>query len=227
MEKRGMMIGAYHTGSYGWTLTEWTLSPAEQKTTFVDKPGGQGSWDLSTALTDGLPVYNDRTLTARFELSEGDRPQRENVIRAMVNQLDGMRLHIYLPDDAEHYVIGRVHVAREYNDMAHAAVTVTAVCEPWKYSQQEYMEMEMVDTDTLQSMTLTNPGRLPVVPKIQIKKGPATNVSITLVYGTNTWELGEGTYQIPDILLYSGNNTLQYKGQGMLQIEYNEGAVLE
>ncbi len=134
MIKRRFIFGEYPTADYGWTLTGWRLSSPEVKTNYVNKPGGDGSWDLSTALTDGIPKYSDRTLTATFELSEGDREYREIIIRDMVNTLHGQRVHITTPDDDGYHLVGRVFVAREYSDLAHAAVTVTAVCEPWKYA---------------------------------------------------------------------------------------------
>ena len=111
MEKRKITFGDYNTAVHGWTLTGWTLSPAEEKTNFVDKVGGDGSWDLSTALTDGIPRYRDRQLTATFECSEGTRTEREAKIKEMVNRLDGMREDIKLPDDIDHHINGKLHVA--------------------------------------------------------------------------------------------------------------------
>ena len=55
----------------------------------------------------------------------------------MVNKLHGQRVKIWLPDDANHYLVGRLSVVMEYNDMAHAAVNVSAACEPWKYDNEE------------------------------------------------------------------------------------------
>lgn len=137
MEKRRIIFGDYNTAENGWTLTGWKLSDAEQKTNYVDKSSGDGSWDLSTAMTDGIARYKNRTLTATFECSEGDRLSREDKINYMINHLTGQRMNVILPDDGLHYVNGRLHVARDYNDLAHAKVTVTANCEPWRYANEE------------------------------------------------------------------------------------------
>lgn len=137
MEKRKIVFGTYDTAAKGWTLTGWKLSDAVQKTHFIDKPGGDGSWNFSTILTQGIPRYSNRQLAAFFECSEGDRLSREALIREMVNTLDGMEVDIYLPDDPYHHARGLLHVAREYNDMAHARVSVTATCEPWKHANEE------------------------------------------------------------------------------------------
>lgn len=220
MVKRTIVFGGYNTAANGWTLAGWQLSPAEQKTNFVERNGGDGSWDLSTALTDGQPRYYDRTLTVTLEHSGGDRLNREAIIRQMVNQLDGQRLTIELPDDPFHYITGRLHVAREYNDPAHAAVTVTAVCSPWKYSNLE-TTVTLTAATAKKTAQLVNNGRLAVVPTLTV-----TGSSVLVEFGNLSKALGAGTHQLPDLLLTSGTHTLTYSGTGTLAIKYRE-AVLE
>ena len=222
MQKRYIVIGSYNTAEHGWTLTGWKLSPAEQKTYFVDRVGGDGSWDMSTALTDGQPRYNDRTLTVTLEHSGGNRLSRETIIRDMVNRLDGMREDIELPDDPLHYITGRLHVSREYNDPAHAAVTVTAVCSPWKYSSTE-KGLFLTAATTEKTAQLVNEGRLAVVPSVVVS---GTNASVRLTYGSISRALSAGTYKLPDLLLTPGTNPVKYSGTGTVNIKYRE-AVLE
>lgn len=220
MQKRKILIGDYDTAVHGWTLAGWTLSGAEQKTNYLEKPNGDGSWDLSTALTDGIPKYRDRSLTITLECSEGTRLDREAVIRNMINLLDGLRWEIRLPDDDFHFIVGRVHVIREYNDLAHASVTVTAVCDPWKYSNAETV-VALVATATKQTAILQNNGRRAVVPTLKVEGS-----SVLLAFGTASKALATGSYQWPDILLTPGRHVLTYSGTGSVIITYRE-AVLE
>lgn len=219
MQKRKLVIGSYNTASNGWTLASWTLSAASQKTNYVEKPSGDGSWDLSTALTDGIPRYNNRSLTATLECSEGTRAARETRIRNMINTLDGLPWNIQLPDDTLHYLHGRVHVAKEYNDLAHAAVTVTATVEPWKYANTE-TKITLTAATTVKTAKLSNNGRRAVVPTLE-----ATG-SVLLKYGTGSLSMSAGTYQWADLLLTTGSHTVTYSGSGTLTITYRE-AVLE
>lgn len=219
MEKRKIVFGNYDTAAYGWTLAGWKLTAAVEKTNYIDKPGGDGSWDLSTALTDGIPRYLDRTLTVTLECSDGDRLSREARIREMVNKLDGMRLDIELPDDIYHHITGKIHVARDYNDLAHAAVTVTVTCEPWKYSNTETVVTLTAGT-TAKNATLVNNGRRAVVPTVKV------GGSVLLVFGETSQSLSAGTYKLPDLLLTPGTHSLTYSGSGSLVITYRE-AVLE
>lgn len=222
MTKRKITLGNYDTAANGWTLTGWKLSAAEEKTNYVEKPGGDGSWDMSTALTDGIPKYRDRSLTITLECSEGDRLSREAKIRQMVNQLDGMREDIELPDDPYHHINGRLHVIREYNDMAHAAVTVTAVCEPWKYSNTE-TAITLAASTTAKTARVVNSGRRAVVPVLKVE---GSGASVQLTYGTATKTMSTGAYQWPELLLTPGGHDLTYSGAGTLTITYRE-AVLE
>lgn len=222
MIKRKIVFGDYDTAANGWTLTGWTFSEPEEKTNFIDKPGGDGSWDMSTILTDGIPKYRDRMLTATLECSEGDRLSREEKIRHMVNLLDGMREDIELPDDPFHYINGKLHVARNYNDPAHAAVTVTAVCQPWKFSRAETV-VTLTATTTANTVNLVNNGRRAVVPLLEVTGNGA---EVLLSYKGYTLSLTAGTYTWPDLLLTPGKHSLTFSGSGVLKITYRE-AVLE
>jgi hypothetical protein len=222
MEKRKIIIGDYDTSAYGWTLTGWQLSAATQKTNFVDKPAGDGAWDLSTALTDGIPRYSDRELVATFECSEWDRMNRERVIRDMINRLDGLRVTIKLPDDDFYHITGRIHLAKDYNDPAHASVTLTAVCEPWKYADVETITA-VTATSTKKIVTLVNHGRKTLVPVLTVS---GTGASILLEFGSSSTALGPGAHQWPSLQLSPGSHGLTVSGSGSLIVSYRE-AVLE
>lgn len=222
MIKRKIIFGEYDTAANGWTLTEWALSPAEQKTNFVERVGGDGSWDLSTALTDGLVRYRDRELVAAFECSEGDRMHRESEIRRMINQLDGSKLEIRLPDDDLRHLVGRVRVQKEYNDLAHARVTVSAVCEPWKYADAETV-VTVPALSVRQTIALTNGGRKALVPTLTVS---GSGASVLLEYGRAAQAMSAGRYKWPTLVLTPGGHEVKVSGRGVLTISYRE-AVLE
>lgn len=220
MVKRGLLIGNYDTAAEQWTLTEWKLADPQAVTDLVDVPGRRkGPLDLSTALTDGDPVYGSRALTATFECSEGTRLEREDKISEMVNGLDGWRLNIVLPDDPHRYITGRVSVAKVYNDLAHASVQVTATCEPWRYNAAE-TTVVLTAAEAARTATLLNSGRLAVVPLLEVSGG-----TVTLGYSTHSWALSEGVYALPDLLLLHGESVLTYSGTGTLTFTYREAVL--
>ena len=221
MEKRTIQFGKYDTALHGWTLTGYTLSDPEQKTNYVEKPSGDGSWDLSTVMTDGRPRYKDRTLTATFEHSEGTRLERQEIISEMVNELDGLEFRIVLPDYPSRYITGRVHVGLSYNDLAHAAVTVTAVCRPWLYRVRETAVTLRAKT-AKQVAAVRNSGRLAMVPKITVTGDAA---EVLLEYGASSLALSAGAYEWTAFVLTPGNHALTYSGTGAVEITYREAVL--
>jgi len=220
MQKRKIIIGTYDTALEGlWTLSGLAFGRAEAYEHYVDVPGHSGPLDFSTVLTDGEPYYGSRSFEAVLESSEGTRLEREDRISSMINRLDGWRLNIVLPDDPYRYITGRVSVSKVYNDLAHASVSVSAVCEPWRYNATE-TTVVLTATETAQTAALLNSGRLSVVPLLEVSGG-----DVVLAYGSHSWALSEGTYALPDLLLQAGESVLTYSGTGSLILTYREAVL--
>ena len=220
--KRGFVFGDYDTAQNGWTLTGWSFPEPETQTNYLDVPGRIGGpLDLSTALTDGDPRFGSRTLTATFECSDGTRLERDDLIHDMANQIHGVSLEITFPDDTARYAVGRVRVNTEYSDPAHAAVTVTAVCEPWRYDKQETC-ISFTAVEGVNSVVLTNGGRCLLVPEIIVS---GLGASVRLSYDKYTWVFNAGTYRDPDLTLPRGNTLLTYSGYGTVTIKYREADI--
>lgn len=220
MKKRKLLIGTYDTDLEGlWTLSELKLGLPELKEEYVDIPGRNGKLDLSTVLTDGEPQYGNRMFEALLESSEGTRTERNGRISYMVNLLDGLKFNIILPDDPMHYLHGRVRVEKQYSDLVHAAVKVTATCDPWLYNVAE-TQVTLEATSTMQAATLYNKGRKSVTPTVEVIGGP-----VEIKFGEGSWVISEGTYIIPEIFLKTGSYPIQYKGTGMILITYREAVI--
>lgn len=221
--RRKMVFGEYDTDYDGpWTLCEWTFSEPEAQTNYVEVPGrAAGPLDLSTYLTGGDPRYGSRELTARFECSEGTRLEREELIFHMVNRLHGQRVDIVLPDDDTRYIMGRLHVTKEYNNLAHASISVSAVCDPWRYSKQS-TRVEMQAIEVSREFVLSNAGRRILVPTVAVS---GYNARVHLTCGDNTWTLTPGEYRLPELALRSGNTLLSCYGSGVITFTYQEAVL--
>ena len=222
MEKRALILGDYHTAQQGlWTLSALQLTDPVYQSYFMEVKGRDGPLDFSTVLTDGEPKYGSRTLAATLESSEGNRLERRARISRMVNELDGRRMNIQHPDYPEHYLVGRVQVKEEYNDLAHAAVSVSAICDPWLYAIAERVYTLTAATDA-QTVVLTNNGRRTLVPRVVVTGDGA---SFLIECGTYSVALGPGTYDLPDLLLTTGNLRITYSGSGTAKITYREAVL--
>lgn len=225
MEKRKLILGEYDTAENLWTLAACKLTKASQVQNFLDVPGRFAPLDLSTYLTDGQPSYGSATLEAVLESSEGDRLERKDRIDLLVNYLDGQSVEIILPDDPDHYLVGRVQVLPEYNNLAHCSVTVNVVCEPWLYAATETV-VTLTATTTEQTAKVINSGRLAVVPTLTVTG------EVRLEYGENSWALSAGSYYLPELqltpgkgLVMPGVHELTYSGAGTLKITYREAVL--
>ena len=222
MKKRKLILGTYDTARDGlWTLSALELTAPDYQSNFLDVKGKDGPLDLSTALTDGVPRYGSRTLTATLESSEGTRESRQKAISKMVNALDGWRMNIVHPDYPHHYLSGRVQVKVQYSDMVHAAVTVSAICDPWLYSSAE-RSYDVTASDTPVQLALSNRGRRAVVPQAE---GTGTGASVLVVCGGLSLAMGEGMHKLPDLLLQPGETVVTYSGTGRLRLSYREAVL--
>lgn len=225
MKKRGLTIGSYNTAFYGWTLAALTLTDPVQQTYFLDVVGRDGPLDLSTGMTDGVPRYGGRTLTATLENSEGTRASRRACIANMVNTLDGYRLDVQHPDYPGHYLTGRVKIEENYNDLAHAAVTVTVTCDTWLYCKAE-RAYTLTATEAQQVQTLENRGRRVVVPTVVIT-APEDGTEASVLLETDAWAeaLGVGTFLLPGLPLHHGKTEITYSGSGTAKITFREAVL--
>lgn len=218
MQKRTIIFGSYNTAEHGWTLGQWKLSDPEQKTNYVERTGGDGSWDLSTAHSNGIPRYQNRELSVPLECSKGNREEREDLINEMVSELDGYESQIILPDRPDHYLVGRLHVAVDYSDLAHAKVTVSGTVEPWLYSSRESVVELIADSATAEAR-IYNQGRRAVVPLLTVTG------DVALSMGGSTTRVTEGSYKWPALVLMPGLNILKYSGFGSVTLTYREAVL--
>lgn len=218
MQKRTVKIGEYDTAARGWTLAGCKLADPVLKENYVEKPGGDGSWNLTGAVTGGIPRYKNRPLELKLECSVGDREHREALINELVNGYDGFEWPVVLPDRPDHYLTAQTRVAVDYSDLAHAAVTITATCEPWLYRARESI-VELTATAAAQTAIIRNGGRRAVVPVLTVTG------SVQLRFGIFTAALEAGVYEWSPLLLTPGLHELEYSGNGTIKITYREAVL--
>lgn len=219
LTKRKFILGDYDTAIDGlWTLAGWNLDEAKPIEAYVDLPGRlDGPIDFTEA-SSGDVEYSSRALSITLESSEGTRAEREERISQMVNTLHGRRTKIWTPDDIGHYLSGRLKIKKNYNDLAHASVNITATCEPWKYDNEDTVVSAEL-TDELQEITLEC-SRRPVFPKLRVQG------ELTMVDNGNTYMLSEGTYQLAWLSLRAfEKRTLQVSGTGTISFTYRKAVL--
>jgi hypothetical protein len=226
MTKRSITFGEYNTAAYGWTLCECAITKGQQMQTFIPVPGRFAPLDASTALTEGQPYYDNASLEVRLECSEGTREDRQALIEAFANYVDGRRLDIVHPDHPNRFLTGRAQVSVEYSDPTHCSVFVSVVCDPWLYYAEETaVTVEAATAKT--SVTLYTRGRMPVVPEVTVAGTAA------IEFGGMSWTLSKGTHVLPGLYLAPPEtvartkaHALTYTATGLVTFTYREAVLL-
>ena len=92
-----------------------------------------------------------------------------------------------------------------------------ADCEPYKYKQEHTVIAQAVSGT--HAITLTN-GRLRAVPEVQIYTEAG---SIRVEYQGSIWDLGSGSYTLPELELVEGDNLVTVTGTGTVTFVWQEG----
>lgn len=133
------------------------------------------------------------------------------------NALHGKKMRIILDDDPSFYYMGRIHVSPLTTERNIGVLSMECDCEPYKYK----LNKTVVTATVADSATVTLPNsRKKVVPEVLIE----TDSSIRIEYqGSNVWDLGSGSYTLPELELVEGDNIVTITGTGTVTFTYQEG----
>ncbi len=214
MIQRGVSFGDIHSfHDLNLILSEYEISPAEPKTSYIDIPGGDGSLDLTEA--HGEVKYSDRDITFTFTVSPYDITPIEEKKTQIANALNGLRCKITLDKDAEYYYLGRVTVDKHQRDKKIKKITISARVAPYKY-KQDVTEVSVSLTESASLLSLYN-GRKTVIPVVECTG------SATIVFRDLTFSVGTGSQRVLNFYLTEGENQMLVSGNGTLTISYQEG----
>lgn len=194
-------------------LTSKEIGSPAVKTRKIDIEGADSALDLTEFF--GEPKYEDVTHKFEFETKE---PQSEFLTQysTVKNALHGKKGRIILDDDPSFFYVGRCHVSSFTNEKNIGKIQVECECDPYKYKLQKTVVTKAVNGTTV--ITLTN-GRKRAVPELTI----TTDTSLNIVYQTyNIWDLGSGSYTLPDLELVQGDNAVTVTGVGSITFTWQE-----
>lgn len=190
-------------------------SPAV-KTKTIEVEGADSSLDL----TEFFGEAKFENVTHKFQFSTiVPQAQFLSLFSAVKNALHGKKMRIILGGDPLFYYIGRIHVSSFTNEKSVGIISIECDCEPYKYK----IEKTVVKIDVDGTFTASIPNsRKRVVPEVQIE----SDSTINIVYGEgHIWDLGRGTYTLPELELVEGENTVTVTGTGTITFTYQEGSL--
>ncbi len=214
---KGIAFGNLHTyRDLNMILTHKTIGTPTPKTDMLDIPGGDGMLDMTEFF--GEVKYGNRPITYEFSTAI-PYEQFPAFFSRVQNALHGQKVEIVDDEDPAHYYIGRLTVSEFQAKRAIGTLTIECDCEPHKYKKARTVVSKAVSgTETI---TLTN-SRKRAVPEVQI----ITDGSMRIEYQTsNIWDLGGGTYTLPELELLEGANTVIVTGTGTITFTYQEAGL--
>lgn len=196
---------------YYWEmeLLECFISTPRRKTCMIDIPAGDGQMDAMRGL--GAPVYEMRTLTAKFQVL---RHRFDEITTRLMSELCGREVRIIPPNDLAHFFIGEVRV--KGGGAASGEIVIEATVLPWKFDAIETKCIVPASTTPV-SYTWYNGGFRPVVPEL-IVQDEAVVVSVDN-YSTT---ISKGIHDLSELEIPArGEITVTVMG-GALTARYRE-----
>lgn len=212
---KGVTFGSLHSyNDLKLILTSKEIGSPAVKERKIDIEGADSSLDLTDFF--GEAKYED--VTHKFDFSTiVPQAQFLSLFSTVKNALHGKKMRIILDGDPLFYYVGRVKVSSFTNEKNIGMISVECDCEPYKYKLQP--TSVSVAVNGTQAITLTN-GRKRAVPEVTI----ATDGSLNIVYQTsNVWDLGRGSYTLPELELTEGENIVTVTGTGTISFAWQEG----
>ena len=208
----GITFGNLHSyDDLNLILNSKEIGSPEVKVRKIDIEGADSSLDLTDFF--GEPKYED--LTHKFSFS-AIVPQTQflSLFSTVKNALHGKKMRIILDDDPLFYYLGRIKVSSFTNEKNVGMISIECDCEPYKYKLEKTVVSAAVDGT--QVIVLTN-GRKRAVPEVRIEG------SIRIEYqGSNIWDLGSGSYTLPELELMEGMNHVTVTGTGNITFTWQE-----
>lgn len=211
---KGITFGNLHSfNDLRLILTSKEIGSPEIKVRKIDIEGADSAIDYTDFF--GEPKYSD--VTHKFNFSTiVHQAEFLSLFSTVKNALHGKKMRIILDDDPLFYYVGRLNVSSFTNEKNIGMVSVEADCEPYKYKLAKTVVSKAVNgTGTV---VLVN-GRKRAVPEVNI----TTEGTIRIEYqGVNIWDLGSGSFTLPELELVEGENLVTVTGTGTITFTWQE-----
>lgn len=214
---KGIKFGNYHSyDDLRLIMAPKEIGSPSVKTRKIEIEGADSDLDLTDFF--GEPKYENVTHKFTFSTMEPQNKFLEQFSR-IKNALHGKKVRVILDDDPLFYYVGRLHVSSFTNEKGIGTVSIEADCEPYKYKLAKTVYSKAVNgTETIK---LTN-SRKRAVPEIFIETAGSLNIVYQQSY---IWDLGSGSYTLPELELVEGENSITVTGTGTITFTWQEGSL--
>ena len=212
---KGVTFGNYHSfNAWGLILGSKELKAPEPKVQQIEIEGGDGVLDFTEFF--GEVKYNNRLLSFTFSKMNIVPDGFLALYSVVQNAIHGKKMQVILDDDPAFFYSGRVTVNEWKSNKNLGEIVIEVDAEPYKMKVVETVISKAVSGSA--SIVLAN-SRKRVVPVI------TTTAEMTISFGTYSGTFSAGTFTIPELELYEGENTVTVTGTGNISFRYREGGL--
>ena len=212
---KGITFGNLHSfNDLRLILTSKEIGSPEIKVRKIEIEGADSAIDYTDFF--GEPKYSDATHKFNFSTIV-HQAEVLSLFSTVKNALHGKKMRIILDDDPLFYYVGRLNVSSFTNEKNIGNISVEADCEPYKYKLAKTVVSKTVNGTA--TVVLVN-GRKRAVPEVNITTAGTIRIEFQ---GVNIWDLGSGSFTLPELELVEGDNTVSLTGTGTVVFTWQEG----
>jgi hypothetical protein len=201
--------------SLGWLRETVSFPTPQSQSNTITVPGRNSPIRFTEAL--GRVAYQPRSFDMTFSML-GDRADFDMLVSLVVNQFAGKLCRVTLTEDPTLYAVGTLEAAPTYDPLTGKGTLELSCTDGDAFLY--YVEETVESISGSGTAVLVN-DYMPVVPVITV--AAETTLSWAIDGESFQKTVSAGTWEIPELELRHGNNTVSITGEGITTFTYREG----
>ena len=201
--------------SLGWLRETVNFPTPQSQSNTITVPGRNSPIRFTEAL--GRVAYQPRSFDMTFSML-GDRSDYDRLVSVVVNQYAGQLCRVSLTEDPSLYAIGTLEANPTYDPLTGKGTLVLSCTDGDAFLY--YVSETVENINGIGTITLHN-DFMPVVPVITVTAETTLRWSVDGETFHKT--VSAGTWEIPELELRHGENTVSITGEGTTSFTYRQG----
>lgn len=199
----------------GWLRESVDFPTPKSQTNTVVVPGRNSPIRFTEAL--GRVSYQPRSFEITLTML-GTRAEYDSMVSEAVNRYAGQLVQVICSEEPDLYYIGTIEAELSYDPLMGKGVLLFSCSDGDAY--RYHVTETTVSKSGSGAVTLVN-DYMPVVPVITT----TAETTLTWTVGSDSFHktLSAGTWEIPELELAPGNNSVTLSGSGTTTFKYREG----
>ena len=213
--KPDAMINGVSMLSLGWLRETVNFPTPQSQSNTITVPGRNSPIRFTEAL--GRVAYQPRSFDMTFSML-GDRADYDLLVGQVVNQFAGKLCRVTLTEEPTLYALGTLEAAPSYEPLTGKGTLELSCIDGDAFLH--HVEETVVNFSGGGTVILAN-DFMPVVPVITVSA--ETTLRWAIDGETFQKTVSAGTWEIPELELRHGNNTISVTSEGTVTFVYREG----